>query len=69
MSNNCLDLQTANELVQSDKADLVCFGRKFIANPDLVARFKKGAELNELREEGLYGGDETGYTDYPFMDS
>ena len=67
ISNNCLDLETAKKLVNEDRADFVCFGRKFIANPDLVERYKKGAELNDLKEEGLYGGGEEGYTDYPFL--
>jgi len=67
ISNNCLDLETAKKLVNEDRADFVCFGRKFIANPDLVERYEKGAELNDLKEEGLYGGGEEGYTDYPFL--
>lgn len=67
MSNNCLDLKTAQSLYEDEKADFVCFGRKFIANPDLVSRFEQNASLNDLREEGMYGGDEEGYTDYPFM--
>ena len=69
ISNNCLDFELAKDLIENNKADFACFGRKFIANPDLVERFKKGAELNELREDGLYGGGEKGYTDYPFLDN
>jgi N-ethylmaleimide reductase len=39
----------------------------YIANPDLVARFKAGASLNEPDFATFYGGDEKGYTDYPFL--
>ncbi|HLR24925.1 MAG TPA: hypothetical protein VK112_03585 [Fodinibius sp.] len=44
------------------------FGRLFLANPDLPARFKHRAALNEPREEGFYGAGRKGYTDYPFME-
>jgi len=46
----------------------VALGRAFIANPDLVARYRAGAPLNTLRPEYLqYVQTETGYTDYPPM--
>ncbi|MDI3405137.1 alkene reductase [Streptomyces cavernicola] len=48
-------------------ADLIAFGRGFLANPDLVARFRTGAPLNEINPEGLYGGGDEGYTDYPAL--
>ncbi|GAA3379561.1 hypothetical protein GCM10017750_33780 [Streptomyces racemochromogenes] len=49
-------------------ADLVCLGRAFLANPDLVERLRAGAALNPLREEGLmYVGGADGYTDYPAL--
>ena len=38
-----------------------------IANPDLAARFATGAPLNRADEASFYGGDEKGYTDYPFL--
>ncbi len=46
-------------------ADLVAFGRPFLANPDLVERMRIGAPVNPLRDMHLYLGGETGYTDYP----
>ncbi|MFJ8229099.1 alkene reductase [Streptomyces sp. NPDC094448] len=49
-------------------ADLVSFGRDFLANPDLVTRCRIGAGLNEARPKGFYGGGEAGYTDYPSLD-
>ncbi|MEU6572644.1 alkene reductase [Streptomyces sp. NPDC046805] len=48
-------------------ADLIAFGRGFLANPDLVARFRADAALNALNPEGLYGGGDGGYIDYPVL--
>lgn len=49
-------------------ADLISFGRSFLANPDLVERLRTGAPLNPVRDRGLmYTGGETGYTDYPVL--
>ncbi len=45
--------------------DLYAFGRPFIANPDLPNRLKYGLPLNTVENSTLYGGGETGYTDYP----
>ena len=56
--------------VEADDADLVIFGRWFIANPDLPARIEAGGPFNEPRHVGWYGGDAEGYTDYePLMRS
>jgi N-ethylmaleimide reductase len=63
--NNGYDLPSAAKAVDEHKADLVAFGKLFISNPDLVARLKAGAPLNELDRDRLYGGDAKGYTDYP----
>ena len=54
--------------IESGHADAGTFGRPFIANPDLPERIRTGAELNEQDEDTFYGGDEKGYTDYPFLD-
>ncbi|MGW5682852.1 alkene reductase [Nonomuraea sp. NPDC003754] len=48
-------------------ADLVSLGRAFLANPDLVERLRAGAPLNPLRDNLMYVGGETGYTDYPAL--
>jgi len=53
------------KLVEAGLADLIAFGRPFIANPDLPQRLFNGWPLNPLREEGMYGGGEVGYIDYP----
>ncbi len=51
--------------VDAGLADLIAFGRPFIANPDLPQRIFNGWPLNPLRVQGMYGGGEEGYTDYP----
>ncbi|WP_431963642.1 alkene reductase [Nocardia sp. bgisy134] len=55
----------AEAVLRDGVADLVSFGRAFIANPDLVERITRGLPLASVREEGLYGRDAKGYTDYP----
>ena len=67
MANNGYDFERATEAIASGYADLVSFGRPFIANPDLVERFRRGAPLNEPDEATFYGGGAEGYTDYPFL--
>jgi N-ethylmaleimide reductase len=69
MTNGGYDRDGAERVLERGDADLVSFGRLFLANPDLPERFKKGAPLNEPDESTFYGGDERGYTDYPFLDS
>lgn len=67
MVNNGYDRETAIEAVESGYADVVAFGKPFIANPDLVRRLKEEAPLNELDGSTLYGGGEQGYTTYPAL--
>ena len=57
--------QLAEKAVADGYADLVAFGKLFIANPDLVSRLKRNAELNDPDKATFYGGDAKGYTDYP----
>jgi N-ethylmaleimide reductase len=59
--------ETGNEAIASGAADLVAFGRLYIANPDLVERFAANAPLNEPDRDTFYGGDAKGYTDYPTL--
>lgn len=61
-----LTVDTATKYVEAGDADLVCFGRQFISNPDLPFRIKNGLELNKYDRSTFYGGTEKGYTDYPF---
>jgi len=67
IANGGYDKESANAALQAGDADLVAFGVPFIANPDLVARFAKNAPLNRPDPATFYGGDEKGYTDYPFL--
>ena len=59
------DFEKGTNILERGNADLVAFGRHFIANPDLVKRFKKGLALTPYDRDTFYGGDEKGYTDYP----
>ncbi|MBD0417606.1 alkene reductase [Streptomyces sp. TRM S81-3] len=55
----------ASERLLAAGADLIALGRPFLANPDLVARLRLGAPLNQVRDRYLmYVGGATGYTDY-----
>jgi N-ethylmaleimide reductase len=67
VANAGYDLPRANQAIRAGTADLVSFGRLFLANPDLPARFAQGAPLNEPDPATFYGGDERGYTDYPSL--
>lgn len=67
IGNNGYDLTLAVEARRHNRADLIAFGRSFIANPDLVERFRTGAELNPLDRSTLYGGNAKGYVDYPTL--
>ncbi len=68
MVNNGYDRAMAIAAVASGRADLVSFGRLFIANPDLVERLSTNRPLNTLMgQETFYGGGAHGYTDYPTL--
>ena len=69
MANLGYDLAKAQAAIANGHADLVSFGALYLANPDLVERFKAGAELNVPDQASFYGGDQHGYTDYPFMET
>jgi len=59
------------ERAEQDLADglghLVAFGRPFLANPDLVERFRTGASLNAPDSDTFYTPGPDGYTDYPTL--
>lgn len=61
--------ETAEADVASGLADGIAFGRKFIANPDLVERFRRGAALNLDNPKTWYSTGPEGYTDYPALES
>jgi N-ethylmaleimide reductase len=62
-----LDHDTAESWLRNKRADLIAFGRKFIANPDLPERFRERAPLNMDDPSTYYGGGEKGYLDYPSL--
>ncbi len=68
MTNNGYDRDLAVKTVESGDADLVAFGKLFIANPDLVERLRTDAPLNTPKQETFYGGGAEGYTDYPTLE-
>src|SRR5208283_2917473 len=61
------DHETAEDWLRQGKADLIAFGRKFLANPDLPERFRSRAPLNADDPSTYYGGGAKGYTDYPTL--
>ena len=65
IANVDFDRDRGNRLIQEGLVDLVAFGRLFIANPDLPARFAAGAPLAQAEAATIYGATERGYTDYP----
>lgn len=68
MVNNGYDRELAEAAVASGNADVVAFGKPFIANPDLVRRLREQSALNPWDNTTFYGGGEHGYTDYPTLD-
>jgi N-ethylmaleimide reductase len=69
MANNGYDLRRAQSALTSGAASLIAFGIPFLANPDLVRRYREGLPLNTVDPSTFYGGSEAGYTDYPFYRS
>lgn len=67
MLNEGYDARTGEEALAAGRAELISYGKPFLANPDLPRRFELGAPLNEPDPETFYGGDERGYTDYPVL--
>ena len=67
IANNGYNYELAQSQIECGAADLIAFGKAFIANPDLVERFKTGAPLNIPNQNTFYGGGAEGYTDYPFL--
>ncbi|MFZ1028621.1 MAG: alkene reductase [Limnoraphis robusta] len=60
--------ETGEAIIVQGDADLVSYGRLFIANPDLPKRFALNAPLNSYHRPTFTGGSERGYIDYPFLE-
>jgi N-ethylmaleimide reductase len=67
IANNGYDLRLAVDARRRNRADLISFGRLYIANPDLVERLCSGAALNQPDRATFFGGGSVGYTDYPTL--
>ena len=66
MLNNGYERELADHALQAD-ADLIAFGKAFIANPDLATRLKQNGPYNIPDRSTFYGGTTAGYTDYPAL--
>lgn len=62
------DVERAEAVLESGKADLVAFGRPVLTTPDFVERSKVGAELNQPDYDTFYTPGEKGYSDYPTLE-
>ena len=67
IANVNMDAERGNQLIEAGLADLVAFGRPYIANPDLVERFATGAPLAQIDWETVYAAGPRGYSDYPTL--
>lgn len=67
IANGGYDATRAVAAIEAGEADLVSFGTPFLANPDLVERFRRGAPLNAPDPATFYQGEAQGYTDYPAL--
>lgn len=67
--NGNYDAKTGAAALQAREADMIAYGRPFLGNPDLVARYRGGAGLNKLDVSTFYTDGAKGYTDYPMLPS
>ena len=65
--NKGFNKATAIKVLENADADLIAFGVPFIANPDLVKRYKTDAELNKPDHQTFYTPGAKGYIDYPAL--
>jgi N-ethylmaleimide reductase len=65
IANHGYDLERAQVALRGGSTDLVAFGVPFLANPDLVRRYRERLPLNRADHSTFYGGTAAGYTDYP----
>ncbi|HEV2268049.1 MAG TPA: alkene reductase [Steroidobacteraceae bacterium] len=68
ITNERFTRESAQQALDTGGADAIAFGKLFIANPDLPARFLSGAALNAPQTDTFYRGGASGYTDYPTLD-
>jgi 2,4-dienoyl-CoA reductase-like NADH-dependent reductase (Old Yellow Enzyme family) len=68
IANEKFTRATAGQVLAAGEADAVAFGVPFLANPDLPARLRQNAPLNEPEPSTFYAPGPKGYTDYPTLD-
>ncbi|HVC31790.1 MAG TPA: alkene reductase [Steroidobacteraceae bacterium] len=69
IANEQFTRDRAQQALDTGRADAVAFGKLFLANPDLPARFLAGTALNSPHPETFYSGGAAGYTDYPALET
>jgi len=67
--NGGYDAAAGTAALDAGESDLIAYGRSFLANPDLVDRFRHGVPLNTPDPATFYTAGPTGYTDYPSLSS
>ena len=66
--NSGYDAVTGAAALRAGEAEMIAYGRHFLANPDLVERFRRGASLNQPDASTFYTEGAKGYTDYASLD-
>lgn len=66
--NTGFDKTKGMKAIESGQADAVAYGVAYLANPDLVARFRADTQLNRPDPSQFYGRGPKGYTDYPTLE-
>jgi N-ethylmaleimide reductase len=69
MRNGGFDQRSGEAALEAGTADAIIYGKPYIANPDLVERFRRGAELAAVDFATLYTPGPKGYIDYPALES
>lgn len=69
IANEGFAFDQASAEVAAGRADAVAWGKEYIANPDLVERFRTGAARNPLVPETIYAEGALGYSDYPALET
>jgi N-ethylmaleimide reductase len=69
IANGGYDFARGTAALAENRADCIAYGVPYIANPDLVERFRLNAPLNAADQATFYGGAEQGYTDYPVLET
>jgi 2,4-dienoyl-CoA reductase-like NADH-dependent reductase (Old Yellow Enzyme family) len=67
IANESFTKETAEHVLDAGEADAVAWGKLFISNPDLPARFKLDAELNKPNPDTFFAEGAVGYIDYPSL--